>query len=369
MVSNETFTIPFLQRCQRQLEISDVTILERTVHAFCLLERMTLSKLDFVFKGWTSLMLLLDKPLRISTDIDIVCRAPEKQFEDELKKWIRFPPFTRWERDYRASDTEPPCKRHYFVFFNSQFGDRMESYVILDVVAEDCGIKAEHTICKLIDCQFLKLEGTPSQVTIPTVDALLGDKLTAFAPNTTGVSFHDPRRLGDSSHQVLKQLFDIGQLFDHLTDLRVVRDSYFSVLEKEGGYRKITGLPECALYDTLQTSYEICTFESRRQKLPNDEFIRKGIKSMASDLINQTQFSFPQARVAAAKAAYLVALLLTDGRKKDYAQNEDVVAELKMYEFPKELGVLNPLKKVSAEAFWYWREIYRMLPNMEKLLR
>ena len=130
--------------------------------------------------------------------------------------------------------------------------------------------------------------------------------------------------------QVLKQLFDIGQLFDHLTDLRVVRDSYFSVLVKEGGYRKITGLPECALYDTLQTSYEICTFESRRHKLPNDAFIRKGIKSMASDLINQTQFFFPQARVAAAKAAYLVVLLLTDGRKNDYAQSEEIVAELKM---------------------------------------
>ena len=369
MVSNETFTESHLLSCQKQLGISDVMILERTVHAFCLLERMALSKLDFVFKGGTALMLLLDKPMRISTDIDIVCRAPEKQFEDELKKWIRFPPFTRWERDYRASDTEPPCKRHYLVYFNSLFAGRMETYVILDVVAEDCGIQAGHTICKAIDCQFLKLEGMPSQVTIPTVDALLGDKLTAFAPNTTGVSFHDPRRLGDSSHQVMKQLFDIGQLFDHLTDFTVVRDSYFSVLKKEGEYRGISGLPECALYDTLQTAFEICSFESRRQKLPNDSFIRKGIKSMASDLINHTQFSFPQARLAAAKTAYLVALLLTDGRKIGYVQSSDILAELKKYEFPNELGVLNPLKKVSVEAFWYWREIYQMLPNLEKLLR
>ena len=167
----------------------------------------------------------------------------------------------------------------------------------------------------------------------------------------------------------MKQLFDIGQLFDHLTDLSVVRDSYFSVLSMEGGYRRITGLPERALHDTLQTSYEICTFESRRQKLPNDEFIRKGIKSMMSDLINQMQFSFSQARLAAAKAAYLVALLLTDGQKTDYVQTDEIMSELKKYEVPKELGVLNPLKKVSVEAFWYWREIYHMLPNLEKILK
>ena len=369
MVSIETFTAPFLLNCQKEFGISDVMILERTVHAFCLLERIALSKLNFVFKGGTALMLLLDKLMRISTDIDIVCRIPEKQFEDELKKWIRFPPFTRWERDYRVSDNEPPCKRHYLVYFNSLFSGRKESYVILDVLAEDCGIQACQTICKSIDCQFLKLEGTLSQVIVPTIDALLGDKLTAFAPNTTGVSFHDPRRLGDSSHQVMKQLFDIGQLFDHLTDLNVVRDSYFSVLEKEGGYRRLPGLPECALYDTLQTSFEICTFESRRQKLPNDEFIRKGIKSMMSDLINQMQFSFLQARLAAAKAAYLVTLLLTDGQKRDYIHCDEIMSELKKYEFPRELGVLNPLKKVSVEAFWYWREIYHMLPNLEKLLK
>jgi hypothetical protein len=330
---------------------------------------MTLSKLDFVFKGGTALMLLLDKPLRISTDIDIVCRAPEKQFEDELKKWIRFPPFTRWERDYRASDTEPPCKRHYFVYFNSLFNGKFESYVILDVLAEDCGIPIKHTMRKCVDCSFLKIEGVPSQVTVPVPEALLGDKLTAFAPNTTGVSFHDPRRLEDSSHQVIKQLFDVGQLFDNIVDMEIVRQSYLSVLEKEGGYRHLDGLPQRALLDTLQTSFEICTFESRRQKLPNDEFIRKGIKSMMSDLINQMQFSFLQARLAAAKAAYLVTLLLTDGQKRDYIHCAEIMSELKKYEFPRDLGVLNPLKKVSVEAFWYWREIYHMLPNLEKLLK
>ena len=367
MVSNETFTIPFLQRCQRQLGISDVIILERTVHAFCLLERMTLSKLDFVFKGGTALMLLLDKPLRISTDI--VCQAPEKQFEDELKKWIRFPPFTRWERDYRASDTEPPCKRHYFVYFNSLFSGKSESYVILDVLAEDCGIPIKHTMRKCVDCSFLKIEGVPSQVTVPVPEALLGDKLTAFAPNTTGVSFHDPRRLEDSSHQVIKQLFDVGQLFDNIVDMEIVRQSYLSVLEKEGGYRHLDGLPQRALLDTLQTSFEICTFESRRVKLPHDEFIRKGIKSMASDLMNGTYFSFPQARLAASKAAYLVALIWTNAEKDLFLLSPELLADLKNFEFPKQLGILNPLKKISVEAFWYWREIYQLLPKLDTLLR
>jgi hypothetical protein len=294
MISNETLTIDFLRQQQERLGIQDITVLERTVHAFCLLERLALSKLNFLFKGGTALMLLLDKPMRVSTDIDIVCETPVKAFEAELKKWVRFPPFTRWKRDFRSADCEPPCKRHYLVFFNSLFIDKHESYVILDIVAEDCGISSSHIMKKKIDNSFLKLEGTLSQVSVPLLDALLGDKLTAFAPNTTGVRFRDPRRLDDSSHQVIKQLFDIAQLFDNMTDMEVVRSSYLSIVEKEGKYRNITGLPERALLDTLQISFEVCTFEYRRQKLPNDEFIRKGIRSMMSALLIKLAFPFPK---------------------------------------------------------------------------
>ena len=368
MIDPLSFNRAFLLNQQSLLGISDPFPLERAVHAFALLERLALSKLDLIFKGGTAVMLLLGQPRRISTDVDIVCLAPPRVFEAALKKWIRHPPFLRWERDFRGTDNEPPHRRHYQVFFHSQFQPGAPAYIILDVVSQDCGIPDKHLIFRNIDCPFLALSGVPSLVKTPCVDALLGDKLTAFAPNTTGVPFHDSRRLDDSSHQVLKQLFDIAQLFDHMTDIGVVRESYLAVSNREGSYRHLTGLPERALYDTLQTAFTISTLGTRRKKYPNDDLIQRGIKSMASDLIHQTSFALPQARLAAAKAAYLSTLILTGKQCSRYINTPDIQALLRQYEFPVELGVLNPLKKVSAEAFWYWREIYHLAPKLTESL-
>ena len=50
----------------------DPGLIERTIYAFGLLDALCEVGLPFVFKGGTSLMLLLKKPRRLSTDIDII---------------------------------------------------------------------------------------------------------------------------------------------------------------------------------------------------------------------------------------------------------------------------------------------------------
>ncbi len=37
--------------------------------------------------------------------------------------------------------------------------------------------------------QFINNTGKAAQITMPSIEDLLGDKLTAFAPNTTGVPY------------------------------------------------------------------------------------------------------------------------------------------------------------------------------------
>jgi hypothetical protein len=78
------------------------------------------------------------------------------------------------------------------------------------------------------------LKGETLKVKAPKIEAILGDKLTAFAPNTTGVHFNNPRILEYSSHQVFKQLFDIAQLFGMMEDYQVVKYTYVSVVKKRG---------------------------------------------------------------------------------------------------------------------------------------
>ena len=53
---------------------NDPALLERVIFAFGLLEAIRQVDLPFCFKGGTSLMLLLDRSMRLSTDIDIIER-------------------------------------------------------------------------------------------------------------------------------------------------------------------------------------------------------------------------------------------------------------------------------------------------------
>jgi len=46
--------------------------MESMVHALYLLEQLKLTGLDFIFKGGTSLVLLMEQSRRFSVDIDII---------------------------------------------------------------------------------------------------------------------------------------------------------------------------------------------------------------------------------------------------------------------------------------------------------
>ena len=78
----------------------DPTILERTIFAFGLLEALITVGAKFVFKGGTSLMLLLDTPLRLSTDIDIIAE-PGINMEDYVKKASTVYPFIGYKENKR----------------------------------------------------------------------------------------------------------------------------------------------------------------------------------------------------------------------------------------------------------------------------
>ncbi len=84
MLSAENFTIDHIRKLRDKYH-KDVALIERTVYAFGLLEALVTSGLKFIFKGGTSLLLLLDSPMRLSTDIDIIV-TPDTQIEEYMEK-------------------------------------------------------------------------------------------------------------------------------------------------------------------------------------------------------------------------------------------------------------------------------------------
>ena len=62
-----------------------------------------------------------------------------------------------------------------------------DAFIRLDVLYEDNPYT--HTIAVPIDLPFLKQEGTPLMVNVPTKEDILGDKITAFGPNSIGIPY------------------------------------------------------------------------------------------------------------------------------------------------------------------------------------
>ena len=98
------------------------------------------------------------------------------------------------------------------MFYPSAIEPRTD-HVFLDVLFE--GEEAPHCEAVLIATPFITPE-REVRIPVPTINSLLGDKHTAFAPRTIGI-LYNPLRKTD----IAKQLFDVGALFDVATDLRV----------------------------------------------------------------------------------------------------------------------------------------------------
>lgn len=81
----------------------DKIILEKMIYALHLLERLKANGLDFVFKGGTSMVLLLQEENRFSIDLDIVCKTERKELEVVLDQVIETSRFTKWKLEEHRS--------------------------------------------------------------------------------------------------------------------------------------------------------------------------------------------------------------------------------------------------------------------------
>ena len=130
-------------------------------------------------------------------------------------------------------------------------------------------------------------------VQMPTFDAILGDKLTAFAPKTTGILYSKNRPV-----EIIKQLFDVAFLMDNISDLTVVRKSNHEVVDEEIKFRELS-LPAIeVLEDTQEACYLLST---RNMKAEEFRHLQLGIRNFTNFTI--TRFNLEEAIIAASKAA------------------------------------------------------------------
>jgi len=348
MISAQSRTPEWIMGIREGSRGKDPILIEKMIMALTLVEELCLSELDFIFKGGSSLLLLLGTPRRFSIDIDILVNKKlnlDDYFQAVLEKGV----FHRFEENRRTGELP---KQHYKFFFNSVIESR-ESHILLDILFE------ENPYARLQDVKLqsplISIEGKASKVTCPTVEGLLGDKLTAFAPHTTGILYGAGKEL-----EIAKQLFDIGILFDSATDVSLVGQAFKDVAATQLVYRNLHKLKPA---DILQDAFDTACMIGMRGSAAGDEYaeLSEGFKKLAA-FIYSGHFSIDTAILCAAKTAYLAALLL---KREDSIKRFGPGQELATWMISNpDYNKLNKVKKTSPEAFYYY---YRALEHMHRV--
>src|ERR1700722_14823207 len=219
-------------------------LLEKMIHALSLLQYLQKHELDFIFKGGTSLILLLENANRFSVDIDILTEETKASIESKLDEIIVDSHFTGWKLDEPRSYQPGVPKAHYELAYESIL-NKSSNYILLDVLFE----RAAYTSTKQLPVQSPWIE-TESVIgiTLPTIEAITGDKLTAFAPNTTGILYGKGKEL-----EIIKQLFDLSKLFDQIESVKEVALNFAAFASQEIAYRNLAIEPFDIIQDAINT--------------------------------------------------------------------------------------------------------------------
>ena len=109
MISNQSRTKEWIIGIRANSPGKDPILIEKMIMALTLVENLRLSGLDFIFKGGTSLVLLLGMPQRFSIDIDIVLTNGQN-LDEYIQAILDQGVFQRVEENKRTGDLP---KQHY----------------------------------------------------------------------------------------------------------------------------------------------------------------------------------------------------------------------------------------------------------------
>ncbi|HZK71509.1 MAG TPA: nucleotidyl transferase AbiEii/AbiGii toxin family protein [Clostridia bacterium] len=322
MIHENTFTNEWIQKISEDYKLgkkrADPALIEKVTKALYLLECLAKTNLKFIFKGGTSLLLLLNEMHRFSIDIDIIIEEHKNKVDMDIivseiveRSFV----FTRFEENVRKGNHRVP-KAH---------------------------------------CKFIKFKKPEVHVNMPSADCILGDKLTAYAPNTTGIPYGKNKEL-----EIIKQLFDVGNLFDAMENIDMVSKTFKLMAAQELVYRDED--KKYTYQDVLNDIFETSRILSERGRIEKEIFnhLQTGVNRI-KDYIFSENYILESAVNSAAKAAYLSLLI-----KYNLTEVERFDKKIDL----RTLVITNPdfnkfktIMKFDPEAYFYWYKSIEIISN------
>jgi hypothetical protein len=204
---------------------------------------------------------------------------------------------------------------------------------------------------KPIRSRLLLSDGDALTVTVPDKSCILGDKLTAFAPHTTGIPFGKDKEL-----EIIKQMFDCWTLLQEVDDYGIVAAVYDRVAQIELGYR---GLP-CDPADALKDTIDSCLCIMGRGGIRSEEYalFLSGINAIQGHIFNG-RLNGENAGLMASEVMYLAACLLTGQKAVEHIVDAEIYREQVLtMKGAKRIGYI---RNVSPSAYAYLVKAFELL--------
>jgi predicted nucleotidyltransferase component of viral defense system len=346
MIQTNSYSAVWIKKIKNQRRKIDPILCEKMIRALGLLEQLKINNLQFVFKGGTSLILLVDKPQRFSIDIDINTDESRENVLHIFERICSKDLFKRFDENKRREAGVP--KAHFKFYYDSVINSR-ENYILLDVLFDKhCYPEIVETPIKSF---WINTDDNIVKVFTPSIDSILGDKLTVFAPNTTGIKYGKGK-----SMEIMKQLFDIGRLFNSFDNIKVVADSFEKIAVKELSYRGLDKSVNDVLRDIIDTSLIVSRFPggTKSDSLELKELM-DGLKRFKAFPID-TAFRADDAILSAAKAAFIAQKI----ENKDFQKIKRFSKKVEYNEpnFRQDFKHIRKFKKNKIEAYYYWCKVF-----------
>lgn len=352
MIDQKKITAEWLNQVSKNNRNTDKILVEKVIRALLLLEGLAKQGLPFIFKGGTALMLHFNSTRRLSIDIDIILPKEIEALDSILDRILKEQGFLRKELQHRS--TQSKIKKEHYKFFYTPLHktNKGEDYVLLDILFEE--INYSKIVSIPIKSPFIPNSEEAIAVDVPSLEDLLGDKLTAFAPNTTGIPYF--KKEDSRSMEIIKQLYDIGKLLDVVEDTEIIRATFHRFAKTELAYRNLNAhTASDVLEDIYQTA--LCIVMRGADGEGNFEELQNGIQRIGNFIFSES-YHMEKAITHASKAVYLSALIKFNART---IEKFKAPREIKDWIIAEPLNnKLNKLKKSNPEAFFYWYKMYEL---------
>jgi len=236
----------------------------------------------------------------------------------------------------------------YKFYYHSLFTGK-EEYVLLDVIF--CANPYYRVLQKSLDDLPLLSVDKVLKVKIPTPEGLLADKMTAISPKTVGIPLNEEREM-----EFVKQVVDIGLLFNLVDDLENVVVTFDKVSEIENDFRKSNYSRLEILDSILEVSFKCCQYllKGADNTFTEIECLNRGLRKVGNHLVGR--YSQNDLKTSFSKIAYMCEIIKRQGNFTFKKEVDSKILENK--KLKGKFGILELLRKTNLDAHFYWMAGY-----------